>query len=211
MREIRLTTERRTQLIDITAHVREAVDGETGTAVLVYVPHTTAAVTINEKIDPALVARPRARVREDRRRRLGLAARRRGRPERPVARPRVGRGRAGADPAPRRRARARPLPGALPLRVRRAEAALGLRHRPAVDSRAASALGGLTGPPGRRAWRTTRAHPHPGWGRNPSALRIDPRRRRADALQRFRANSLHTCPAHGTGRAAGGAASPRVA
>ena len=55
MREIRLTTERRTQLIDITDHVRDALDGESGAAVLVYVPHTTAAVTINEKIDPVLV------------------------------------------------------------------------------------------------------------------------------------------------------------
>ena len=55
MHEIRLTTERRTQLIDITQHVREAVNGEGGSAVLVYVPHTTAAITINEKIDPVLV------------------------------------------------------------------------------------------------------------------------------------------------------------
>ena len=54
MHEIRLTTERRTQLIDITQQVRDAVDGE-GSAVLVYVPHTTAAITINEKIDPVLV------------------------------------------------------------------------------------------------------------------------------------------------------------
>jgi secondary thiamine-phosphate synthase enzyme len=53
--EIRLTTERRTQLIDITQQVRDAVDGEGGSAVLVYVPHTTAAITINEKIDPVLV------------------------------------------------------------------------------------------------------------------------------------------------------------
>jgi secondary thiamine-phosphate synthase enzyme len=55
VREIRLTTERRTQLIDITDRVRDALDGENGAAVLVYVPHTTAAVTINEKIDPLLV------------------------------------------------------------------------------------------------------------------------------------------------------------
>jgi len=53
--EISLTSERGTQLIDITERVREAVDGATGTAVLVYVPHTTAGVTINEKIDPDLV------------------------------------------------------------------------------------------------------------------------------------------------------------
>ena len=56
MVELNLSTERRTQLIDITEHVREAVKGASGSAVLVYVPHTTAAVTINEKIDPDLVA-----------------------------------------------------------------------------------------------------------------------------------------------------------
>jgi len=53
--ELSLQSERRTQLIDITDRVREAVAGESGTAVLVYVPHTTAAITINEKIDPVLV------------------------------------------------------------------------------------------------------------------------------------------------------------
>ncbi len=56
MHEITLTSERKTQLIDITDRVRDAVGEATGAAVLVYVPHTTAAVTINEKIDPALVA-----------------------------------------------------------------------------------------------------------------------------------------------------------
>jgi secondary thiamine-phosphate synthase enzyme len=52
MREITVKTERRTQLIDITRQVREALDGATGAAVLVYVPHTTAGVTINEHADP---------------------------------------------------------------------------------------------------------------------------------------------------------------
>src|SRR5579862_9414309 len=55
MHELSLTSERKTQLIDITDLVREAVAGATGSAVLVYVPHTTAAITINEKIDPVLV------------------------------------------------------------------------------------------------------------------------------------------------------------
>ena len=55
MEEIKLQTERRTQLIDITDRVRDALNGESGSALLVYVPHTTAAVTINEKIDPVLV------------------------------------------------------------------------------------------------------------------------------------------------------------
>jgi len=55
VQEIRVTTERRTQLVDITEQVRGAVSGE-GSAVLVYVPHTTAGVTINEHADP-MVAR----------------------------------------------------------------------------------------------------------------------------------------------------------
>jgi secondary thiamine-phosphate synthase enzyme len=53
VQEIRLTTERRTQLVDITQQVRSAAGD--GAAVLVYVPHTTAAVTINEHLDPALL------------------------------------------------------------------------------------------------------------------------------------------------------------
>jgi secondary thiamine-phosphate synthase enzyme len=56
VREISVTTERRTQLLDITAKVREAVGSDAeGSAALVYVPHTTAGVTINEKIDPDLL------------------------------------------------------------------------------------------------------------------------------------------------------------
>jgi secondary thiamine-phosphate synthase enzyme len=53
--ELSYSSERRTQLIDVTDAVRDAVDGASGAAVLIYVPHTTAAVTINEKIDPVLV------------------------------------------------------------------------------------------------------------------------------------------------------------
>jgi secondary thiamine-phosphate synthase enzyme len=49
-------TERQSQLVDITRLVRDAVDGRSGSAVLVYVPHTTAGVTINEHADP-MVAR----------------------------------------------------------------------------------------------------------------------------------------------------------
>jgi len=55
VREISLKTERRTQLVDITAEVEEALNGANGAAAaLVYVPHTTAGVTINEDIDPVL-------------------------------------------------------------------------------------------------------------------------------------------------------------
>lgn len=56
MRTLTITTERHTQLLDITAEVRASLGGERGAAVLVYVPHTTAGLTINEHADP-LVAR----------------------------------------------------------------------------------------------------------------------------------------------------------
>jgi len=52
--ELSLTTERQSQLVDITRLVRDAVAGLPGSAVLVYVPHTTAGVTINEHADPAV-------------------------------------------------------------------------------------------------------------------------------------------------------------
>ena len=56
MREIALQTDRHTQLIEITDRVREALGDSNGaTAALVYVPHTTAGVAINERIDPELV------------------------------------------------------------------------------------------------------------------------------------------------------------
>ncbi|HEX7144885.1 MAG TPA: secondary thiamine-phosphate synthase enzyme YjbQ [Gaiellaceae bacterium] len=55
MEEIRLQTERRTQLVDITEQVQEALGSINGAAAaLVYVPHTTAGVTINEGADPAV-------------------------------------------------------------------------------------------------------------------------------------------------------------
>jgi secondary thiamine-phosphate synthase enzyme len=54
--EISLKTERKTQLIEITDLVRDALGGANGaSAALVYVPHTTAGVAINERIDPELV------------------------------------------------------------------------------------------------------------------------------------------------------------
>jgi secondary thiamine-phosphate synthase enzyme len=55
VREISLQTERRTQLVDITTRVAEALDGNgDAAAALVFVPHTTAGVTINEHADPAV-------------------------------------------------------------------------------------------------------------------------------------------------------------
>jgi secondary thiamine-phosphate synthase enzyme len=56
MHEISLHTDRKTQLIEITDLVRDALgEPNGGSAALVYVPHTTAGVTINERIDPELV------------------------------------------------------------------------------------------------------------------------------------------------------------
>jgi secondary thiamine-phosphate synthase enzyme len=55
VQEITLRTERRTQLVDITRQVQEALGDTNGArAALVYVPHTTAGVTINEGADPAV-------------------------------------------------------------------------------------------------------------------------------------------------------------
>ena len=54
MREIRLRTERRTQVVEITRQVEQALGGADASAALVFVPHTTAGVTINEHADPAV-------------------------------------------------------------------------------------------------------------------------------------------------------------
>jgi secondary thiamine-phosphate synthase enzyme len=55
VREISLRTERKTQLVDITNQVQEALDGADGaSAALIFVPHTTAGVTVNEHADPAV-------------------------------------------------------------------------------------------------------------------------------------------------------------
>jgi secondary thiamine-phosphate synthase enzyme len=53
VQEIRLTTDRKTQLVNITEQVQTALAQANGAAAaLVYVPHTTAGVTINEHADP---------------------------------------------------------------------------------------------------------------------------------------------------------------
>jgi len=53
MNEITLRTDRKTQLVDITRQVQDALaDANGASAALVYVPHTTAGVTINEGADP---------------------------------------------------------------------------------------------------------------------------------------------------------------
>jgi secondary thiamine-phosphate synthase enzyme len=53
--EITLRTERRTQLVEITGRVQDVLaDVGEASAALVFVPHTTAGVTINEHADPAV-------------------------------------------------------------------------------------------------------------------------------------------------------------
>jgi secondary thiamine-phosphate synthase enzyme len=53
VQEISLKTERKTQLVNITDQVQAALGEPNGAAAaLVYVPHTTAGVTINEHADP---------------------------------------------------------------------------------------------------------------------------------------------------------------
>lgn len=51
-------TSARSQMVDITGKVREAVrqSGVNGGTCIVYVPHTTAGVTVNESADPAVAA-----------------------------------------------------------------------------------------------------------------------------------------------------------
>lgn len=56
MEEIAVRTKRRTEFIDVTARVQDAV-GQSGVSdgvCTVFVPHTTAAVTINENADPSV-------------------------------------------------------------------------------------------------------------------------------------------------------------
>jgi secondary thiamine-phosphate synthase enzyme len=55
VREFTVQTERRSQLLDITSRVRETLGELDGAAAaLVYIPHTTAGVAINEHADPAV-------------------------------------------------------------------------------------------------------------------------------------------------------------
>ncbi len=55
MLEVEVFTERKTQAVDITSDVRAALAGALeAAAVLVYVPHTTAGVIVQEHADPAV-------------------------------------------------------------------------------------------------------------------------------------------------------------
>jgi secondary thiamine-phosphate synthase enzyme len=57
VRRLTLSTDRREQMIDVTELVSSAVaEMPDAAAVLLHVPHTTAAVTVNEGYDPAVAA-----------------------------------------------------------------------------------------------------------------------------------------------------------
>jgi secondary thiamine-phosphate synthase enzyme len=129
MQEIRVRTERRTQLLDITGKVQEAVNGANGaTAALVFVPHTTAGVTINEHADPAVArdfeAALERMVGDD----WNWQHIEEGEENAPVALPRVADGTPGARATRRRPPRARHVAGHLLLRARRSARPEGLRH-----------------------------------------------------------------------------------
>jgi len=57
MKAMSLRTQRRNEFLDITHEVSKAVSesGQTEGVAVVYVPHTTAGVTINENADPSVV------------------------------------------------------------------------------------------------------------------------------------------------------------
>jgi secondary thiamine-phosphate synthase enzyme len=52
MERLTVRTERKTQVVEVTRLVEDAVRGAEGAVALVSVPHTTAGVTINENADP---------------------------------------------------------------------------------------------------------------------------------------------------------------
>ncbi len=58
MKEINLRTDRRCQLLDITRQVEEIVasSGVNEGICVVYVPHTTAGITVNEAADPSVAS-----------------------------------------------------------------------------------------------------------------------------------------------------------
>jgi len=56
MRELKIVSKKRNEMIDITNDIQRVIDEEKLTKghVVVYVPHTTAGVTINEGADPSV-------------------------------------------------------------------------------------------------------------------------------------------------------------
>lgn len=57
MQQLTVKTQQRDQMVEITREVQHLVDeqGLTDGSVIVYIPHTTAGVTINENADPDVV------------------------------------------------------------------------------------------------------------------------------------------------------------
>ena len=53
MKKIHVTTNSRTEFIDVTQEISNALEGKDG-ILIAYCPHTTAALTINEGADPAV-------------------------------------------------------------------------------------------------------------------------------------------------------------
>ena len=56
MKEINIVSKKRNEMIDITKEIQELIEKQKITAgyVIIYVPHTTAGVTINEGADPSV-------------------------------------------------------------------------------------------------------------------------------------------------------------
>jgi len=56
MRELKIVTKKRNEMIDITNDIQRVIDEENLKKghVIVYVPHTTAGITINEGADPSV-------------------------------------------------------------------------------------------------------------------------------------------------------------
>ncbi len=54
MKVIAVKTNNRTELVDITDRVREAISGTDSGICFIYCPHTTAGIIINEGADPAV-------------------------------------------------------------------------------------------------------------------------------------------------------------
>ena len=57
MKSVTLRTHKRCEFVDITGQVQEAINQEklSNGAAMVFVPHTTAGITINENADPSVV------------------------------------------------------------------------------------------------------------------------------------------------------------
>lgn len=64
MKELSVKTPRKRTFVDITDEVARAVQGDGDGVWMVYVPHTTAGVTINEGADPAVARDILARLEE---------------------------------------------------------------------------------------------------------------------------------------------------